>query len=653
MNPSTFDDIVLENPFSDDDQTSNLATAISNPLSERSSDSSSSSTPPPTTSSVLYEATHHKFNRTKNGKIFEKDLKDIFSLLIISLKLKRDSSLNIISTPLIKISNPLSKKYPFSFSLDEAMESMKKMDLSIESTNTITHISYNFKPDISLLLVTQFFKARLLHSPADRTRNEPKSNVVLQPTPKGLAIVQQFCERVGLPKADFPEILLANDFNTMELFKFDRDLNTDKILYSEYFLHLLFNTMMGPKPNVWTPSNKPDSVLPKALLENEKFDNLNYSDKIPETGFSFSKFQDPGTGKNKNGTSSTSSHKSTIISPFHHRYFTNPESDSHTQYYVSSVGVRLLKNKEILINPDKSITVDYCISGKAICQWIIDCTDIMNPKQSSEIASLFLKVGLIKHVIESNNDFSRNDYYQITTFGQSISQWNISNDAKTNAEEVAEKNNLNLTLEDVLSDPGMKFQFRKHLARDFCVENLESFTQLKQFDKKYRIWKNLKQFSKDNAQYHGSVNIDQRLDELQKSCMSIAYQIYNTYLSNDAPYVVNIDFKLRSKIIALMTSQEHDSADDESMKYLQTPTEEHGSSLMFSNDFEPPAETKELTLEEEMQLQEDNLAEIANLLGQIRNQIYRLMEKDSIPKFLDMLAFGNVTFVKKSKNIVV
>ena len=72
-----------EGGFSVDEQIDYVATTA---LTTRSSDSSSQSSseklePLSTSSFVLHEATHHKFNRTKSGRVFEKILK-IFSLCL-------------------------------------------------------------------------------------------------------------------------------------------------------------------------------------------------------------------------------------------------------------------------------------------------------------------------------------------------------------------------------------------------------------------------------------------------------------------------------------------------------------------------------------------------------------------------------------------
>ncbi|RCK60436.1 Protein SST2 [Candida viswanathii] len=654
--------------FSADEQIGYTATTA---LTTRSSESSSDKLESLSSSScILHEATHHKFNRTKSGRIFEKDLKDIYALLIISLDLKRDvAAAGSFPSSIKKFNSLLTKKYPYSFTLESAIECMKDLKLTIELASTITRISYSFKPEMSLSLISQFYKAKFLHSPADRTRGEPKPSVSLQPTPKGLAIVQEFCERVGLDKEALPEILLAHDFNTMSLFKFDRDLSTDKILYSEYFLHLLFNLLMGPKPNVWTASNKPDPLPETSLLDKENYESFNHniSDYVrgkqapAEGGFSFTSFQKAPSSKQTTIDPGPANNKAGATSPYYHRYFTNPESEAHMQYYVSSVGVRLLRDKEISNEFGKTITVDYCTSGKAICQWILDCTDVINPKHAHEIASLLLKSGLIREVVNSGEEvFSRERYYKLTRLGHSISQWDKST-ADGNQKNIPERlvqisskksnTNAGLTLEDVLNDPGMRFQFRKHLNKEYCIENLESYTHLVQFEKKYCLWEKLKDFVDNPSQGQVAINhssVETHMNNLVATCISIAYQIFNTYLSADSPFIVNIDFKLRSKITDLMTSHEYKEGtqrDNESIKYLETPTDDNASTATTPVS-DKEAEKGDIAKMDQVQASEANLKEIAALLSQVRAQVYRLMEVDSIPKFLETLSKDHIVIPK-------
>lgn len=617
----------------------------------------------PSKTSILHEATHHKFSRTSSGRIFEKDIKDIFSLLIISLRLERDGLTNYLfnSPPIIKLHKPLRKSYPYSFSLESAIEKMKDLQLDVELVNTVTCISYSFKSEVSLALIEQFYKARLLHSPADRTRSGAKSNVALQPTPKGIAIVQEFCERIGMEREEFPEVLLAHDFNTMELFNFDRDTRSDRILYSEYLLYLLFNLMMGPEPNVWTPSNTQDALPSLNFSDSESFDKLykvfsnsqdaknakqNNDDSSDVEGFSFTSYRHFSKTHQIFETHSVTDSKEMATSPFHHRYFTNPESDAHSQYYVSSVGVRLLKDKIVLVGPNKSVTVDYCISGKAIYQWILDCTDIINPNHAHEIARLLVKHNLIKPVsFSSSLSFSRDAFYQLSTLGLALSLWDFFDRNLQDSSSLQPGTKIlrlasNVTLQNILIDPGMRLQFRKHLIKDHCVENLEAYIQLMQFEETYKAWEDLSDII-DNQNHScipvKSSDVNMHLKDLQVTCMSFAFQIFHTYLSIDSPKIVNIDFRLRSKIITLMIgdSGARDNGDNESIIYLQTPTEDFalGSSVLE----EVGGSTPRCHDHDELSAPANNFRKIANLLLQIKLQIYHLMEVDSIPKFLETL----------------
>lgn len=617
----------------------------------------------PSKISVLHEATHHKFSRTSSGRIFEKDIKDIFSLLVISLRLERDGSTNYLfnSPPIIKFHKPLRKNYPYSFSLESAIEKMKDLQLDIELVNTVTCISYSFNSEVSLALIELFYKGRLLHSPADRTRGKPKSNVALQPTPKGIAIVQEFCERIGMEREAFPEVLLSHDFNTMELFNFDRDSRSDSILYSEYLLYLLFNIMMGPEPNVWTPSNTQDALPSWNFSDTESFDKLyevfsnskdtknvkgNNKNASEFEGFNFGDYQYISKARQSSEIHSFTDHREIASSPFHHRYFTNPESDAHSQYYVSSVGVRLLKDKIVLAALNKSVTVDYCISGKAVCQWILDCTDIINPNHAIELARLLVKHNLIKPIsLSGNHSFSRDAYYQLSTLGLALSLWDFlernlqdSSCFQTGTKILRLTNNA--TLENILNDPGMRLQFRKHLIKDHCAENLEAYIQLTQFEEKYKAWENLSDII-DNQNHSckpvSCSDVNRRLKNLQTTCMSFAFQIFHTYLSIDSPKIVNIDFRLRSKITTLMIgdSGAKVNGDNESIIFLKTPTEDFalGSSVL-----EETADSASRSHVDGKLLAPDNsFRKIANLLLQIKFQIYHLMKVDSIPKFLETL----------------
>ena len=323
---------------------------------------------------TLHELASKSFSRTPNGLLFTNDLKTVYSLLLICLDLKEESAESK------SILNAFNKNYPFTFTVKTAIEKMGKLELSVNMSATCMSMSYAIKPALARHLLELFMSAKLLHTPADRTRSEPKEKVLLQPTPKGVAILQKYVKDIGLKK--IPDIVLSS-FNSLDFFTFERSSVTDSIIHSDYLIHILFIRMMGPYPNVWSPT-KPADKVPSlgTLLEYDNdsftFENLEYSGA---NGF-ISDIANQNLHENIDNSwlsqiPEKELQKEDRVSPFAHRFFTNPDSDSHIQYYVSDSGVRLFKSK---IFGKHKTAIDYSFTSKSLWQWLMDCTDIMYPK---------------------------------------------------------------------------------------------------------------------------------------------------------------------------------------------------------------------------------------------------------------------------------
>ena len=95
----------------------------------------------------------------------------------------------------------------FSFSVDQAIEKMKNLELQVDIGTTYVNISYKIHPELAYHLLETFMAAKLLHTPADRTRAKLKDKVLLQPTPKGVNILQKYVKDIGLK--DIPKVLLS------------------------------------------------------------------------------------------------------------------------------------------------------------------------------------------------------------------------------------------------------------------------------------------------------------------------------------------------------------------------------------------------------------------------------------------------------------
>lgn len=539
---------------------------------------------------TLHEAISKKFDRTPSGAIFTRDLKNIFSLTMICLDLQEKPQR---SSPKVSFLNKQTS--PFTFSPQEAIDKMADLSLSVESTSTSTTVSYSIKPELATSLLKKFMTAKLIHTPADRTRSEPKSKVLLQPTPKGVAIIQSYCKILGLKRANSLAIL-NSPFNSMDLFIFERSAVTDTVVFSEYFIHLLFVRFLGDSPNVWRSTNPPDPIP-----------SLDHRSEIDDE-FDFSNFQNESLFPHQSTTSQQMQQQSTFKnpimpllnkkqkpreSPFAHNFFTNPESDSHVQYYVSNKGVRLYKDHKF--GDKQSIKVEYCFNAKAAWQWLMDCTDILYPHEATSILGLFFKYGLISPIILPPSTASskkrltplKTSFYTLSKTGWDISHWNqktkrivsIANDEEiisgdnsivlsnhvlnsngsddsSDDEKPSPKNKQEkLSLTKVLADPGMRYLFRTHLEKEFCAENLDVYLCIKHFSKKMTLLKNVMEMQKQE-EAKGSdkwkAATKSAVIKLINECLSLSYNIYSSYITLGAPYQLNIDHSLRERITNIM-----------------------------------------------------------------------------------------------------
>lgn len=542
---------------------------------------------------TLHEFAQKSFNRTPEGLIFVEDLKAVYSILLICMDLQ-DRPKDVAP----KLFNAFNKNFPYSFMMEDAVKKMRNLSLDVNTSATCMHISYNIKSDLARHLLSLFMDAKLLHTPADRTRDEPKENILLQPTPKGTAILQKYTRDIGLKK--IPQIL-KSEINSMQLFIFERNSTTDAIIYSKYFIDVLFGKLMGPLPNIWSPTNSGDKLPPLATL-------LEHSDDTFTFENSYSSHQDANGhnffGSNILGLTYDELNNTNRESPLAHRFFTNPDSDSHIQYYVSHRGMRLFKSRSF--GKDQS-TIDYSFHTKAIWQWLMDCTDIVYPKEAVSIASLFWKRGLITPVMSLDNKDSKKrfkvskvTYFRLSKVGGDIVQWNnkktspqhiICIDSKHSVQgnvlaagdssnwdaggmiEKDQTMDVNATissdsmaqfrLDDILKDSGMRYLFRMHLSSEFCVENLDVYLEISKFSKKMTILKRLLDSKSELTNKNPSVQhwksntkvsdmINSALVKQANECLSIAYHIYSSYIAVGAPYQLNIDHKLRSTISTIM-----------------------------------------------------------------------------------------------------
>lgn len=313
--------------------------------------------------------------------------------------------------------------------------------------------------------------------------------------------------------------------------------------------------------------------------------------------------------------------------------FSSNTLDSPDDYTDGCVGVRIIEQKFI----DSS---HYCFNGLSAFLWLMRCCTTMTYSEAIEIATIFVNHNLIirentESLSKSDNfkfSSSKNDIYMLTEKGLSVTGWDVLNVSllnmasskqkffsigsnrkkqsiiksvqsfatrKTDSESslISQKENLydaatsllnnetnHKRLFIILKDPALRFQFRVFLQENYCEENLLFYLESIEFF----------QFAEDATD---SISIHNALTK--------AYDMYNAFLAEGSPCELNLDYVLRQSLLECMTA------------------------------FVP---SDEATMKK-------TLDSVVKLFNKAQKQIFRLMARDSVPKFLQF-----VTQLKNNTN---
>ncbi|XDT04272.1 RGS domain profile [Nakaseomyces glabratus] len=629
-----------------------------------------------------------EFRKTPAGNLFTSDIKTIFSILLIRLDL--NAHLNE------RNKNPFilgSKQYEFSFSLQKAICLLRNLCLLPSENRACLKVCYTIEQPFSQFLMSVFMTAKLLHTPADRTRKGPKDRVLLQPTPKGIAILQAFCRSIGLQR--LPDVLFSS-LNTMNLFLFERSEFTDKLLMSRVLIYLLFIKLMGPFPNVWSPSKEHDYAY-VALPQNISIEDIKFSldQNVMLSNFEPDNIAPPvDTLKGSN----VYLNQSKILSPLAHKFFTNPDSDSHIQYYVSTVGVRTKSDVEVNFKTTKN----YVFTTKAIWQWLMDCCDIFYPRDAAHVTARFLFYGLLEEVPASPENYagliSKNKYVKLTTLGENIVKWGKKDDTDKNP-QVDSKCLSNLgqltsisrspsvfpflprlsypssrqNLDKILKEPGLRHLFRHHLEKEHCSENLNAYLDVRRFLHMMGGLKNKMKLDNYNGSLSpNSININysslsstaknnEDFLSLVGTCIETACNIYSIYIMKDSPMEINIDSNLKNKIEKIIIGYvQYDYEKTCSVNSIEATigntldsASGHTYLLHKKNGILKDTTMKEFSREAFKnkfgKLEINNLLFMISSLGHlyllyehVENATYHMMETDSLTKFLDSAVIDKI-----------
>lgn len=318
------------------------------------------------------------------------------------------------------------------FSQSNRMPDPKDPSRIVTTTTTTT---FSMAKEMARSVCQRFMDARFIE-PADGKMmpSFPLKSAVWQLTPKGMHILQRFCQRNGINQRHVLDVL-ESARNTMQLVILERDAATDKLSHDRATIAVIFRRFAGQDgPNV---------------------------------------------------KSSTS----------------NSDSDSLSDYHNGLIGVKMARERKIL---DK--VVHNTFTGKAAVDWLMDCCETVDRRETFEIAELFVKHGLIWAVVEDKVYLhqntaaaafqpTKNSIYALTEKGQLMCGW-VLREKSSGGEEASANGNTrdgrvpprdsnNNRLNIILHDPALRLLFGEFLRETHCEENLAFYLDVKEFNDNY------------------------------------------------------------------------------------------------------------------------------------------------------------------------
>ncbi|KAF2622296.1 RGS-domain-containing protein [Macroventuria anomochaeta] len=259
------------------------------------------------------------------------------------------------------------------------------------------------------------------------------------------------------------------------------------------------------------------------------------------------------------------------------------DSDSIHEFSKCDVGVKLVKHR-----PTTSRQYEYTFNGRNAAQWLMDCTTMVDPRESIEIGSLFLQLKLIApvdpRVPEHTFQPVKQVHYYVTPHGERVAGWSLE-EIPSSGEAIATKTRDGMARDSnsnrtnvIIRNPSWRLLYREFLKETMCEENLSFYLEVQEFNRQYRA------AISDKG--------DNKVETIRET-LAAAYGLYNAFLAPGSPNELNIDHGLRTQLATRMTRAVGDDA-----AMLQS------------------------------------LNEVATLFDKAQNSIFKLMSSDSVPKFV-------------------
>ncbi|RKK18343.1 Developmental regulator flbA [Fusarium oxysporum f. sp. cepae] len=271
------------------------------------------------------------------------------------------------------------------------------------------------------------------------------------------------------------------------------------------------------------------------------------------------------------------------------------DSDSLHDYRDGLTGVKMAAERKV-----NGKTYRDTFTGKAATDWLMDCSTIVDKRETVEVATLFVEYELMEPVAQDRAYMSQNPgcnlfqptkyaIYQLSQRGKDLVSGAASRGRPSESEGGAASQRNGITrdsntqrLDKILNDPALRLLFREQLRDTHCEENLSFYQDVDEFVRSCKAATRAAQKSPNTNAMDGI-----------KEIMASAYGIYNAFLAPGSPCELNIDHQLRNNLATRMTKAV-------------------GQDVAMI----------------------DTLQEVTSLFEDAQNAVFKLMASDSVPKFL-------------------
>ena len=390
---------------------------------------------------------------TDEERPFSRDFKDLFSTLMVSLPLTphriRFQKIEHTFTSEEAINNLGSLK----FSQSNRMPDPKDPSRIVTTTTTTT---FSMAKEMARSVCQRFMDARLIESADGKAvPGFPLKGAVWQLTPKGINILNRFCQRNGINQRHVLDVL-DSPRNTMQLVILERDGNTDKLSHDKATIEVIFRRFAGQDgPNVKTNTSTSDS---DSL--SDYYNGLVGVKMAGERRVLDSVVQNTFTGR---AAADWLMDCCTTID----RRETREIADLFVQHglILALVEDKVYKTQSssfARFQPTKNAIYGLTVKGQRLAGWITRENSNSSGERESEIPS---RAG-----------------------------GSTRNDGKA-----APRDSNNHRLNVIVNDPALRLLFREYLRDTHCEENLAFYLEVRDFTKSYDQAERAKAFTRLDA----------------------------------------------------------------------------------------------------------------------------------------------------------